>query len=54
MIFGSIGLNTPFMPPAPPLGAPLLGFGYPKMKMKVSFEFPTIENLRIDITHDMW
>ena len=54
MIFDRIGLNTPCRPPHPPLRAPLRGLGYPKMKMKVIFEFPTIENPRIDITHDMW
>ena len=55
MICGSKGLKTPFRPPKPPpLRAPLWGLGYPKMKMKVIFEFPTIENPRIDITHDMW
>ena len=52
MICGSIGLKTPFKPP--PLRAPLRGLGYPKMKMKVIFEFPIIENPRINITHDMW
>ena len=54
MIFGRIGLNTPCRPPSPPLRAPLRGLGYPKMKMKVIFGFPTIENPRIDITHDIW
>ena len=55
MICGSIGLKTPFRPPKPPpLRAPLRGLGYPKMKMKVIFEFPIIENPRIDITHDVW
>ena len=43
-----------FLRPAPPLRAPLRGLGYPKMKMKVIFGFPTIENPRIDITHDIW
>ena len=27
---------------------------FPKMKMKVIFGLPTIENPRIDITHDIW
>ena len=48
-------LNPLFRPPKPPPpGAPLRGLGYPKMKIKVIFEFPTIENPRIDITHDIW
>ena len=28
--------------------------GGPKMKIKVILGFPTIENHRIDITHDFW
>ena len=55
MIFGCIGLNTPCRPPNPPPKDALVGgWGYPKMKMKVIFGFPTIENPRIDISHDIW
>ena len=56
MIFISKGLIHPLpLGPAPP-GAPLGegGQGYPKVKMKIIFGFPTIENPRIDITHDIW
>ena len=47
-------------PPLAPLtslrGCPCggCGWGYPKLKMKVIFKFPTFENPRIDITHDIW
>ena len=45
MIFGSIGLNPPLLPPKPPpLGRPCRGWGYPKMKIEIIFEIPTIEN----------
>ena len=50
MIFGGI----PPLAPHPPRGALEGGWGYPKLKMKVIFEFPTIKNPRIDITHDIW
>ena len=44
------------VPLATPKGAPLgKGCqGYPKVKMKINFGFPTIENPRIDITHEFW
>ena len=54
MISGSIGPNIPCRPPTLPLRVPLERLGYPKMKMKVIFGFLTIENPRIDITHDIW
>ena len=53
MIFGSIGLNTPCMPPSP-RRRPCGGWGYPKMKIDIIFEIPTIENPKIDITLDFW
>ena len=55
MIFGSIGLKNPCSPlaPPPPWEGPWGGGGYSKMKIKVIFGFPTIENPRIDITHDI-
>ena len=55
MIFGSVGLNLPLAPQAakpPPWGRPCRGWGYPKMKIEIIFEISTIENPRIDITHD--
>ena len=55
MFFGSVGLNPPLAPQAPPLrGRPCRGWGYPKMEIEIIFEIPTIENPRIDITHDFW
>ena len=52
MIFGGVGLNPPlgFLPS--PQGCPCRGWEYPKMKIKIIFEYPTNENPRIDITHD--
>ena len=41
-----------FLPP--PKGRPFGGLGYPKVKIEIIFEIPTIENPRIDITHDFW
>ena len=52
MIFGSIGLNPSLG--LLPRGRPSGGWVYPKMKIEIIFEFPTIENPRIDITHDFW
>ena len=49
MIFGSKGLNSPLPPQSPLPGAPLLGLRYPKMKIEIIFEIPTIENPKIDI-----
>ena len=54
MIFGGIGLHPPLSPQPPPEGSPCGDWGYPKMKMKIVFKIPTIENPRIDITHDFW
>ena len=50
MIFGSIGLN-PTLGPLP-RGCPSGGWVYPKKKIEIIFEFPTIENPRINITHN--
>ena len=44
MIFGSKGLNPSL---APPQGRPCGGWGYPKMKIEITFEIPTIENLKL-------
>ena len=46
MIFGSLGLNPPLAPQgqAPPRGRSCRGWGYPKMKIEIIFEIPTIEN----------
>ena len=52
MFFGNIGLN-PSLGPLP-RGRPGGGWVYPKMKIEIIFEFPTIENPRIDITYDFW
>ena len=49
MIFGGI---PPLAPPAP--GRPYGGCGYPKMKIEIFSEIPTIENPKIDITLDFW
>ena len=54
MIFGIIGLNPLCSPHAPPGGRPCRGWGYPKMKIEIIFEIPTIENPKIDITLDFW
>ena len=54
MIFGTIGLNPPLAPPKPPCGRPCEGQGYPKVRIEIIFEFPSIENPRIDITNDFW
>ena len=48
MIFGCIP------PLAPPRGRPYGGWGYPKMKIDIIFEIPTIENPKIDISLDFW
>ena len=50
MFFG--GITS--IEPSPPQGRPCGGWGYPKMKMKTIFEIPTIENLRIDVSHVFW
>ena len=50
MIFGSVGLNPPLAPQVPPpRGHPWGGWGYPKVKIEIIFEIPTIENPKIDI-----
>ena len=54
MIFGSVRLNPPLGPRAPPQGRPCRGWGYTKIEIEIIFEIPTIENPRIDITHDFW
>ena len=55
MIFGSIGLNPPLLPPSPPCGRPCRGWGYPKMKIEIIFEIHTIEHPKIDISLSfMW
>ena len=54
MIFGSKGLNPPSGPPKTPWGRPCGGQGYRKVKIEIIFEFPIIENPRIDITNDFW
>ena len=46
MIFGGIP------PLAPPRGRPYGGWGYPKMKIDIIFEIPTIENPKIYISLD--
>ena len=51
MFFGGI---TPLAPKPPPSGAPLQRLGYPKLKMKIIIEIPTIENPRIDVSHVFW
>ena len=52
MIFSDI---PPLTPPSPlPRGCPSRGWGYPKMKMKIIIEIPTIENPRIDVSHVFW
>ena len=52
MIFGDI---PPLPPPSPPpRGRPCGGWGYPKMKIDIIFEIPTIENPKIDISLDFW
>ena len=56
MIFGGIDLNfwqfTPSSLPHSPFtrGRPCGGWGYPKMKIEIIFEIPTIENPKIDIS----
>ena len=47
MIFGGIPPLAPLAPPGASLGG-----GYPKMKIGIIFEIPTIKNPRIDISHD--
>ena len=54
MIFGGIGLNPTLSPQHPPRGRPCGGWGYPKMKIDIIFEIPTIENPKIDISLDFW
>ena len=47
----------PLWPPKPPPGGALAGvagWGYPKMKIDIIFEIPTIENPKIDISLDFW
>ena len=51
MFFGGI---TRLAPKPPPSGAPLQRLGYPKLKMKIIIEIPTIENPRIDVSHVFW
>ena len=41
-------------PVAPPRGRSCRGWRYPKMKMKIIIEIPTIENPRIDVSHVFW
>ena len=50
MIFGDLPLLAPQPPLAFPRGRPCGGWGWPKMKIDIIFEFPTIENPKIDIT----
>ena len=54
MFFGSVGLNPPLAPQPSLRGRLCRGWGYPKMEIEIFFEIPTIENPRINITHDFW
>ena len=36
------------------IGRPCGGWGYPRMKIEIIFEIPTIENPKIDISLDFW
>ena len=45
---------APPSPPPSPVGTPCGGCGYPKMKIEIIFEIPTIENPKIDISLDFW
>ena len=47
---------TPSSPPAPPRERwrSCRGWNYPKMKMKIIIQIPTIENPRINVSHIFW
>ena len=49
-----LGIYPLCPPPSPPGGRPCGGWGEPKMKIDIIFEIPTIENPKIDTTHDFW